>query len=454
MKDKKILELVQEDLIPQAQAEKSRVDKLDKLVRRQGTQLDDRGRPVREKDEKAKLKALSRNGLLGLIVDYCSQQMVAEGVISNRGEEAEKALWDPWEKNGMPTKQGALFTSALMYGSSDVLVLPENLGVAFQRGNANVRPYAPATLHCVWGDRIEDEYPLYALRTIPQANGYPVYRFIDDEGITFVGNEQGQLSVLETREHRMGVTPIIPFDVNLDLNGKTLSEPDKHCIDAARSEKTTNDRLLAQHYNSWKIKTATHLNDDISAEDAEKIKLKLRHDSVLTGSGDTEFGALDETSLEPLIKAEEYDRDILAAVSQTPVWAFNGGQLVNLAAEALIEAKSGNRQKVMGYQRGFGRSLANVLRLAAIAEGRSEDTEDYSLAIKWRDIDEPTLSQAFDAWGKGAQQLNIPTRAIWEKLPGVTPREAARWAEIADKYPSEVTALVSALSRQGAAENS
>ena len=449
MKSQSILELVQDQLVGQATVEKERVGKLNQLVRRQGTPRDQLGRKVREQDEKNRLRSLSRNGLLGLVVDYCSQQMVAQGVFSDRGETVEAGMWEPWELSGMPTKQGALYTSALMYGYSNILVLPENLDSPLNPGRAVIRPYSPETLYAVWGDPIEDEHPLYMLRTIPQASGYPLYRFIDEESVTFIGNEEGCLVELERRDHGMGVCPGVRFAVNTDLNGSALSEPDKHRIDAARSEKTTNDRLLAQHYNSWKIKTATGMSEDISDADMEQFKLKLRQDSILIGEGETKFGVLEETSLDPLVKAEEYDRDMLAAVSQTPVWAFNGGQLVNLAAEALIEAKSGNRQKVLGFQRGFGRSIASTIRLASLAENRFDDAEDYSLSVTWRDIDEPTLAQAFDAWGKGATQLGIPVRAIWEKLPGVSPREAARWAEFAARYPSEMEALAAAISRQG-----
>ena len=255
MKNRQILDLVQESLIPQAEAEKTRIEKLDQVVRRQGAARDMLNRPVRDKDEKAKLKALSRNGLLGLIVDYCSQQIVAEGVFSDRGADAEKALWLPWELGGMPTRQGALYTSALMYGAANAMVLPQVLDQPLPRGRgqAVIRPYSPKTLYTVWADLIEDDHPMYALRTVPQANGYPTYQFIDEESVTYIGNEEGALVVLESREHHMGVCPIVRFAVNTDLDGKALAEPDKHRIDAERSEKTTNDRLLAQHYNSWKI---------------------------------------------------------------------------------------------------------------------------------------------------------------------------------------------------------
>lgn len=66
----------------------------------------------------------------------------------------------------------------------------------------------------------------------------------------------------------------------------------------------------------------------------------------------------------------------------------------------------------------------------------------------WRDIDEPTLAQAFDAWGKGVQQLDIPPQAVWSKLPGVTPREAERWQEVAAQYPREADLIAQALTRQ------
>lgn len=449
MKDKDIIDLLNEELIPQSQKESTRVGALDELVRRQQVTWQDLGGPKRN-HEKSRLKGLSRTGLLGLVVDYCSQQLAATGVLSERGVDAAERMWKPFDRNGMPTRQGALYTSVLMHGAAYALVLPGQVptlnGPVSQ---AYIRPFPSDKLFCVYGDLVDDDFPMYALRTIPQAKG-PIYRLYDEESVTFIGNENGRLTVIERRDHRLGVCPVVRFSVNTDLNGKPLSEPDKHKIEAQKYENTTNDRLLAQHYNSWKIKTAEGLDENIPDEDAQALRQSLAHDTVLTGTDGVKFGTLEETNLEPLIHAEEYDRDLLAAVSQTPVWAFNGGQLVNLAAEALIEAKSGNRQKVQGFQRGFGRSIADLLRLASSAEGRADDAYDFSLTPMWKDIDDPTLAQAFDAWGKGAQQLQIPPRAIWGKLPGVSPQEAKWWEELADQYPTEMTAIAEALRRQGA----
>jgi hypothetical protein len=130
------------------------------------------------------------------------------------------------------------------------------------------------------------------------------------------------------------------------------------------------------------------------------------------------------------------------------VWALNGGQLVNLSADALTEARSMSRLKVQSKQRAMGRSAAQNLRLAAHIEGRADDAADFSLRMQWADIEARSMAQAADALGKIATQLGVPVQMLWELIPGVTKTKVEEWREYAADHPSDTARLADALERQ------
>ena len=276
---------------------------------------------------------------------------------------------------------------------------------------------------------------MYGLLTIPQRKA-TLYRLIDEEVVHYLArSETGDLEYIEERPHGVGVTPIVRYANHLDLEGRSPGEVDKFKGVASRFEKTTNDRMLIQHHNSWRVKTATGLEEPGSPEEAERVKMLLRHEDILTGDENVTFGSLPETTLDSTLKAAEQDRDTLSAVAQTPVWVFNGGQLVNLAADALSEARSVSRQKINGKRRALGRSHAQLLRIAAHIEGRAQDAADFTLRMQWADVESRSMAQAADALGKIAVQLRVPVEQLWDMIPGISKTTADDWRRWARENP-------------------
>lgn len=443
VKPQGFVDLCTEQLLPMHQKEAQRAKKIDTLLT--GSPDDyrtlhaDRG----NKSEKLKLEGLSHTRLLDLIVEYTGQQLVAEGFSAPNDA---KAMWAPFERAGFPSRQGAAWRAALNYGQAFGLALP---GTQAGGGTAAyLRAFSPKRFGAVYADPVDDEFPLFAYRVIPQGGEVAQWRVYDDEGEHFLSYEAGSFKYLEGRAHDMGVCPVVQFSPDADTEGEVTGQPLKYERDKARHDKTVNDRLQIQHYNSWRIKYAIKMDEKWSEEDRKKFRLRLEQDDILIGDGDTEFGTLEQTDLNPMAKAQEMDRDTLAAVSQTPVWAFNGGSMVNLAAEALIEAKSGNRQKVWSIQRSLGRPLCAWGRLAALAEGRTEDAYRFDLQVDWADIGSLSMAAAADSLGKLAAQLGVPAEMLWELIPGISARKVEQWREYAEKHPQGDLAIAQALTRQ------
>lgn len=445
VKSKDLEELVTEQLSPLHESEVEKAKKVDQLVRGGTT---DR-RPIKRNNvvsDKLKLEGLAHTSLLDLIVEYASQQIVAEGFTVPTGEAPQ--MWLPFERNGIPSRQGALWRATLAYGQAYGLALPGSTNPLMQDSTAYMRAFSPKRFGAVYQDEIDDEFPMYAYRVIPQKGSKQLWRVYDDEFEHHISYEDGVFKHLESRAHNMGVCPVVRFTEGADLEGNVLGQPARYERDAARHDKTVHDRLQIQHYNSWRVKTATKLDSSLSEQERKEFKLKLEQDDILVADGEAEFGTLDQTDLSPMAKAQEMDRDTLAAVSQTPVWAFNGGSMVNLSADALVEAKSGNRQKVWTIHRAQGRPLCAWARLAARAEGREKDAHRFDLAVEWADIGSQSLSAAADALGKVAIQLGVPVEKLWELLPGVSRRTVQGWKEYAEAHPSGDYAIAQALTRQ------
>ena len=148
-----------------------------------------------------------------------------------------------------------------------------------------------------------------------------------------------------------------------------------------------------------------------------------------------------------MITARSLISSSVALITQTPVHALTGN-LVNLSADAIAEARAAADLKVYERKVGFGDSNEQVLRLAAHAEGRAEDAADFTIQTDWADLQSRSMSQAADALGKMAAQLKVPVELLWDRIPGVTPEIAKSWLEYKQENPSAEEQMAAALNAQ------
>jgi hypothetical protein len=81
----------------------------------------------------------------------------------------------------------------------------------------------------------------------------------------------------------------------------------------------------------------------------------------------------------------------------------------------------------------FGESWERVFRLAAELAGNTASAEDFEGEVKWRDMEGKSLAQAADGLGKLAEQLGIPRRALWKRVPGTTAGEWRYWNQVREE---------------------
>lgn len=428
-----VLELANDVLIPGWQRQRQSLDLIDKWHRWEPDALRDKI-PNYATTEHRNLAKISETPFLSLVVTTVAQQLVAEAFRSSRSVNTER-ITEPWLRNRMHSRQRAVYRAALSYGYSYVTAMPGDTG-------AVLRGRSPRDLYAVYGDVVEDEYPMYYLL----AKGSHKY-IVDEEAVYILGDDNGRIEYIEDRRHNAGVAPAVRYSNQIDLEGRTPGEVEPYVQVAERINKTTYDRMLVQHFNSWKVRTATGLDMPNDPEDRERVKLLLRQGDILTGEEGVQFGTLDETSPDGLIKATDEDVKILAVVTQTPVHALTG-DLVNLSADAIAESRAMADLKVNERKVGFGDSNEQVLRLSAHIEGRREDAADFSIRTDWADLQSRSMSQAADALGKMATMLKIPVELLWDRIPTVTPEIAKAWLKYKQENPSAEEQLAAALNEQ------
>lgn len=421
-----VVETVSDRLWPLFMAERDRLREVDRWYR---WDHPPNHVPHGASTEHKRLIELSRTPWLGLVVSVISQTMFVDG-FKSPDDGTESAAWRTWLGNGMAAKQIPIHRAMLAYGYSFGIALP---GVGPDGSPmANLTAASPLSMQAVYGDPAEDEWPLFAMRVIPQGDRVAI-RFYDEEAVHFLSADRGgsRVEYIEPRPHNAGVCPVVRYSNQLDLEGRTPGEVEPFIPVAARINKTDYDRMLTQHFASWKIRYATGMAKPDDADEAAATKMRLRQEDFLIAEDpDTKFGTLDATALDGFIAAHKSDVEALAAVSQTPTNALTG-DMVNLSAEALASARAQLDQKVGERKVSAGQSHAQLLRLGAFIEGDVAAAADFLSRITWQDNSIRSIAQAVDALGKAAQMLQVPVRALWPMIPGVTKSDVDDWAGMA-----------------------
>ena len=119
-------------LIPEYHAERHRLDGIDGWWHWSPEKID---LPARSNNEHTSLRDVSEDQWLNLVVTTVAQQLAVEGVRSSRAGADIDAIWSPWLKNRMPSRQKAIHYAATGYGYSYLTVKPGDRG-AVMRGRS------------------------------------------------------------------------------------------------------------------------------------------------------------------------------------------------------------------------------------------------------------------------------------------------------------------------------
>lgn len=421
------------DLLPILDAQVAEVDKLDRFVN--GKPPTPRMPADRTTAEMIALGAISGTPWGRLVISSTNQGLSVEGYRSTdkqgRPSREQSEAWSKvWQPNGLDARQIAITFAALAHGESYATVMPGKAKMPPFGKMPVVRGVSARRMATIWGDTDDDEFPMWAIQTgdsAPDAKGERrrLIRIFTDQDVIFldVGEDGSKPRFIESRHHGIGVVPVVRFPSSLDLEGQATGEIAPFISVFQRIDQDTFDRLVAQRYGVWALRWIAGMQKPANEDEEKEMARALRLTDVLvSGSADTKFGSIPGTPLDPYIAASDADIRTLAAVTQTPPHHLLG-QMANLSAEALAAAEASLMRKVEERRRTFGESWERVMRLGSHLAGLEREAADFTSQVRWRDTESRSLSQAADALGKMAQQLQVPVEMLWERIPGWTSQD-------------------------------
>ncbi|MET9953518.1 phage portal protein [Streptomyces sp. NPDC006339] len=409
--------------------------------------------------EYRKLVDQARFNILPLIVSSVAQGLFVDGYRPS-GSVNNSPVWDRvWQPNRMDARQSGLYRAALQYGYSYAVVLPTDEDQA-----PVITPYSPRRATALYDDPINDEWPEYAMtigiprpvltKSSSQMDALVEITVLDDqftytvdvpavlvqqsptgrgEPLPFEGVAIDPTKV-RTKAHGLGVCPMVRFLESYDDLDDGPAGIVYPMLPAQRQlNQTTFGLLMAQTYAAFKQRWVTGM---AIAEDEDGNPIEPWNAAVnrvwQSDSPDTKFGEFSETNLDGYLNSRDKTLLYVSSARQIPPHTLVVGNAVsNISAEALAALNAGHDLDIGEHKTAFGESVEQMLRLGALAMGDTATWQDTSAQVVWRDTTPRSLAQVADALGKLAQLLDVPPRALWERIPGVTDTDIARWEAMA-----------------------
>jgi hypothetical protein len=425
---------------------------------------DDPYMPPQADDEYRLLAKRCVSNWMPLLVGTPAQAMYVDGFRRGKaGDGASKAAaqstpeWDHWQRSRMDARQSAIHRGALTYGHSFSLTELLKNGKVATKGLSALRTSA------LFEDPANDDTPYAALTVTswPVAEKVGKARMWDGKreyAVTFKSlSDMDSVAVAgKGKLHGASECPVTRFAASVDLEGRTVGVIEPMIALQNRINQTVFDLLVAQTYGSHMVRWVTGMappverdpesGDIVLDEHGQPKPIPMNHNArrfLFAEDENVKFGSLEGTALDGFINSIDMSIRHLAAVSQTPPHHLLG-QIANLSAEALLAAETALSRKIEEFRHSFGESWERVFRLASELGGDPASAEDFHGEVIWRDMEMRSLAQAADGLGKLKEQLGIPARGLWSRVPNVTQNEIEDWEEKAredDTYGQMADAL-------------
>lgn len=423
----KALELA-EVLMNIRQSEKPRLDTIYEYLRDDPEQRRLQGLPEGVPSDVQRLARIARVNLLKYIVSARVQSMYIDGFQTPTGDNVE--AWKIWQRNRMDMRQIGINRAALSYGASYSVTLPgEPVPV--------IKGASPRQLTVAYSQD-DDDWPVAALWK--RRNNR--WRLLDKEAVYELrGGDVDALEYVSTSLHKATdegepVCPVVRFRDTDDLDDPVRGIVEPFIPLQDQINVTTFGLLVAQHYGAFRQRYILGW-----LAESEQQLAKMGADKMMSFEDpETKVGEFGQTDLRGYIESREASVRHLATVSQTPVHELMG-QFVNLSAEALEAARASHQAAIDENRMVAGESYEATLNLAGQMDG---DKPDPEASVVWRDTRVRSLSEAADALGKLANELGVPRRSLWSRVPGVAQQELRQWEKRADAE-DEISRAVSTL---------
>lgn len=379
------------------------------------------------------LVRMARTNWPALIVDAVADRLAVEGF--RLDNEVDATAWDIWQANGLDAEHALVHTDCLVYGETYAMVWPDEDNAAGVR----ITPETPYEVVHRWAPSTAPRRVDAALKAWwdEGAGVWRAFLFTVEEVQEFAASPRKDKGLPAASAWRaagpaepnpfaaQGMVGVVAFCNRMRSLGEGRSELDGLLPQVDRLNTTVAQRVLAGEYAAFRQRWATGLEvpEDADGKPVEPFNVAVDRLWV-SEDKDTRFGSFDVTDLRPYIDAVAQDVQHLASVSRTPPH-YLLGDMVNLSAEALKAAEAGLVSKVRQRMRAMGEAWETTMRLALALRGNVTPVLDR-LETVWADPENISEATRMDALTK-MQALQVPLEALWERMPGTTPTEVARW---------------------------
>lgn len=352
------------------------------------------------------LAQMARVNMIELVVRTSVQQLYVDGYTSEDAATSQ-AIWGIWQANRWDARQIGLHRSISTYGVAYGTALPgEPVPV--------LKAHSPRTMTTAYGN--DDTWPLYALQEMPDGtwrlyDQTLVYVLARGDVRKVVNGKAVAFEVLSSYAHEQGVTPVVRYLADEDLDFPVRGDVEPNYAVQDQINLTTFSLLVAQHYGA-------HGQKIIIGKMIDELEKKLRTSANTTWTikaspDDVQVVEMNQTQLEGFIESREASLRHLSALSQTPAHELLGN-LANLSAATLVEARENQRQKTVERQLVIGESHEQLLGQAGASTGIPVDP---MARVRWgRQFSQATVPLV-TMLTEIAQKLNVPGEALLEHLP-------------------------------------
>lgn len=373
-------------------------------------------RPEKATDEYKLLAERAETNVIRMMLQSITDQLYIEDYRTADSAESD-ATWNYWQANKFDSRQGQLFYAAIRDGYAYGTAFPGAAGPVM-RGVSARRAFA------LYDDPVEDEWPQFLLRTNPAGDVVGIVDDQDEIKIGFAPN-QHQLSILDVKTHNVGVCPVVRYAPSMDLDGACLGDvwPARRIQD--RINQTSFDLLIAQTYGAFLVRGISGMEQPTDPKTGKPVPIELAINRLLTsGDPDMKGWQFDPTPLDPYLNSLRDAIQHFAMTSRTAPHHLVVN-MVNLAADAISAAETGEQNKKLAYQHAFGEQAEQHLDLAGAIAGDTPLGGRDDAEVAWSDIGSRSLAQAADALQKlsSGSDLGIPGEALWHRIPGWTKQE-------------------------------
>lgn len=385
-----------------------------------------------------RLLQMGRTNWVKLVADAPAERLQVTGFRSGLEQAADAEVWGIWQANQLDADSALVHSTALVTGQAFALVWAD------ANGQPKITPEHPSQCIVAYerGTRRERAAGLKAWRddsgkicaTLWTRDWVLKYES-EKESESLIGNDWVRRETPGEpwpARNPLGVVPLVEFRANPSLRPAVLGggcgefEPVLDIQD--RINRVLFTRLLAGEFGAFRQRWVVGMDLEVDAETGRVDEpFRAAIDRLwMVDDPDVKFGEFSATDLRPFIDAVEADVTHLAAITKTPPHYLLGKE-VNISAEALKASEAGLVAKTARHRDQFSEAWEEVLRLAvAVRDPKDPRAQDLASMVIWRDIEQRTWGETVDAILK-MQALGVPQEALWERLPGVTPQDIARW---------------------------